>query len=81
MCQWFEGETTVYLLVRPSSIILGGLPELFQTQWRPGETPAGLLPWSLTLGARANLPSHLVQGKNLKTHLNSHIRPQILWIF
>jgi len=54
MCPSFEGETTVYVVVPPSSIILGGLPELFQTQWCTGETAAGLLPWSLTLGARGN---------------------------
>ncbi len=54
MYRWFEGEAIVYELVPPSSIILGGLPELFQTQWCAGETPAGLLPVSLTLGAMAN---------------------------
>jgi len=54
MSRWFEGETTVYVLVPPGSIILGGSPELVQTQWCAGETPAGLLPWSLTFGARAN---------------------------
>jgi hypothetical protein len=48
MCCWFEGQATVDVLVPASSIILGGLPELFQTQWCTGETPAGLLRVSLT---------------------------------
>jgi hypothetical protein len=64
MCRWFEGEATVDVLVPPSSIILGGLPELFQTQWCTGETPAGLLPVSLTLGARANGPHVWIKVKS-----------------
>jgi hypothetical protein len=38
------------VLVHPGSIMLGGLPELFQTQWCVGETPTGSLPLNLTLG-------------------------------